>query len=119
MATAFGSSGLQSDQDPGVALQPPLSSLLFIFFILCFFFEIGFLCVALTVLELRNMPSSASQVLGLKVCTTTAQPLSSLDRARGCWTPQLLSPHGWLLLILINDISYTQNKRNCAPTRII
>jgi hypothetical protein len=28
-------------------------------------------------LELRNLPASASQVLGLKVCTTTAQLLSS------------------------------------------
>jgi hypothetical protein len=46
------------------------------------FFETGFLCVALAVLELthleqavlklRNPPASASQVLGLKVCATTA-----------------------------------------------
>jgi hypothetical protein len=28
-------------------------------------------------LELRNLPASASQVLGLKVCITTAQPLAS------------------------------------------
>jgi hypothetical protein len=43
----------------------------------------GFLCVALAVpeltladqagLKLRNAPASASQVLGLKVCATTAQ----------------------------------------------
>jgi hypothetical protein len=26
-------------------------------------------------LELRNLPASASQVLGLKACTTTARPL--------------------------------------------
>ena len=48
-------------------------------------FEAGFLCVALTVLELtfvdqaglklRNPPAFASQVLGLKACATTA-PLS-------------------------------------------
>jgi hypothetical protein len=31
-----------------------------------FFPETGFLCVALAVLELRNLPASASQVLGLK-----------------------------------------------------
>jgi hypothetical protein len=45
-----------------------------------FFFEIGFLCVALAVLELtvdqaglelRNLPASASRVLGLKACATT------------------------------------------------
>jgi hypothetical protein len=46
------------------------------------FFETGFLCVALAVcpgthfvdqagLELSNLPASASQVLGLKACTTT------------------------------------------------
>jgi hypothetical protein len=45
-------------------------------------FETGFLCVALAVLELtlvdqaglelRNLPASASQVLGLKACATTA-----------------------------------------------
>jgi hypothetical protein len=46
-----------------------------------YFFETGFLCIALAVLELtlyqaglelRNLPASASQVLGLKACTTTA-----------------------------------------------
>jgi hypothetical protein len=47
------------------------------------FLETGFLCIALAVLELifvdqaglelRNPPASASQVLGLKVCATTAQ----------------------------------------------
>jgi drug/metabolite transporter (DMT)-like permease len=47
-----------------------------------FFFETGFLCIALAVLErthfvdqtglkLRNPPASASRVLGLKVCATT------------------------------------------------
>jgi hypothetical protein len=35
------------------------------------FFETGFLCVALAVLELRNPPASALQVLGLKACATT------------------------------------------------
>jgi hypothetical protein len=49
----------------------------------CFvlFFETGFLCVALAVLELtmasglelRNLPASASQVLVLKACATTAR----------------------------------------------
>ena len=38
-----------------------------------FFFETGFLCVALAVLKLRNPPASASRVLGLKVCNTTAR----------------------------------------------
>jgi hypothetical protein len=36
-------------------------------------FKTGFLCVALAVLELRNPPASASQVLGLKACATTAR----------------------------------------------
>jgi hypothetical protein len=35
--------------------------------------ETGFLCITLAVLELGNPPVSASQVLGLKVCRTTAQ----------------------------------------------
>jgi hypothetical protein len=54
----------------------------FVFFLFCFcFFETGFFCIALTVLELtfvdqdslelRNPPASASRVLGLKACTTT------------------------------------------------
>jgi hypothetical protein len=55
----------------------------FLFFVfVCLFFETGFLCVALAVLELahfvdqaglelRNPPASASQVLGLKACATT------------------------------------------------
>jgi hypothetical protein len=30
-------------------------------------------------LELRNLPASASQVLGLKVCTTTAREKKSFD----------------------------------------
>ena len=48
----------------------------------CLFFETGFLCIALAVLELtfvdqaglelRNPSASASRVLGLKACTTTA-----------------------------------------------
>jgi hypothetical protein len=37
------------------------------------FFKTGYLCVALAVLELRKLPASASQVLGLKACATTAQ----------------------------------------------
>ena len=44
------------------------------FFFVCLylvfvFFETGFLCVALVVLELTRL-ASASQVLGLKECTT-------------------------------------------------
>jgi hypothetical protein len=49
-----------------------------IFSIYYYYFETGFLCIALPVLELthaglelRNLPASASQVLGLKVCATT------------------------------------------------
>jgi hypothetical protein len=33
-------------------------------------------------LELRNPPASASQVLGLKVCATTAWPRLTLDCAK-------------------------------------
>jgi hypothetical protein len=62
----------------------------FLFFVLGFFFffffflvfEVGFLCIALAVLELthfvdqaglklRNPPASASKMLGLKACATT------------------------------------------------
>jgi hypothetical protein len=55
---------------------------LFYFYFWQGIFETGFLCVALAVLEdsvdqasleLRNPPASASQVLGLKACATTAQ----------------------------------------------
>ena len=51
-------------------------------FIYLFIFETGFLCIDLAVLELtvdqaglklRNPPASASQVLGLKACTTTTR----------------------------------------------
>ena len=45
----------------------------FPFFLFFWFFKTGFLCVALAVLKLRNLPVSASQVLGLKACATTAQ----------------------------------------------
>ena len=34
------------------------------------FFETGFVCITLGALELRNLPASASRVLGLKACTT-------------------------------------------------
>ena len=36
-------------------------------------------------LELRNRPVSASEVLGLKVCTTTAQRFSSLYQNTHRW----------------------------------
>jgi hypothetical protein len=58
-----------------------LNFLLFWFFFVLFcFFETGFLCISgcpgtqsvnQAGLKLRNPPASASQVLGLKVCTTT------------------------------------------------
>ena len=47
-------------------------------FLKIFFFNKGFLCVALAVLELRNPPASASPVLGLKVCATTPGCFSKL-----------------------------------------
>jgi hypothetical protein len=45
----------------------------FVCFCFLFFYETGFLCVAQASLELRNLPASASQVLVLKACATTAQ----------------------------------------------
>jgi hypothetical protein len=43
--------------------------IIFFNFFVCLFFETGFLCLALAVLELRNPPASASRVLGIKgVC---------------------------------------------------
>jgi hypothetical protein len=55
-------------------------------FFVCFgfrFLETGFLCIALAVdqagLELRNLPASASQVLGLKACTTTPAYIQSFE----------------------------------------
>jgi hypothetical protein len=65
------------------------------------FFETGFLCVALAVLELtlldqaglelRNPPASASQVLGLKACATTP----------GCFVLFYEAPvvNGWSLFL--------------------
>jgi hypothetical protein len=62
-----------------------VSLLNIVFFLMVFFlgggeFETGFLCIALGCpkthfvdqagLEIRNLPASASQVLGLKACTT-------------------------------------------------
>ena len=57
---------------------------LFFVFLFFFFFETGFLCIVLAVLELTlqtrlasnseiHPPVSASQVLGLKACATTAR----------------------------------------------
>jgi hypothetical protein len=51
---------------------------IYLFIYLFWFFKTGFLCIALDCpgsvdqagLELRNLPASASQVLGLKVCAT-------------------------------------------------
>jgi hypothetical protein len=60
-------------------------NLLFFFFFFFWFFKTGFLCIVLAVLcpgtyfvdqaglELRNPPASASRVLGLKACATTAR----------------------------------------------
>ena len=72
---------------PGEVKGQPVMTILelwvLFFWVLFFwFFKTGFLCVALAVLELtsidqaglelRNPPASASQVLGLKACTTSA-----------------------------------------------
>ena len=47
----------------------PASAHVWLSFLSSFFFETGFLCVALAILELRDPPASASQVLGLMMCT--------------------------------------------------
>jgi hypothetical protein len=86
-----GYTSLQSHQQRrSVPLSPHprqhlLSPEFFLFLVLVlvfgfWFFETGFLCVALAVLgthfvdqdglKLRNLPTSLSQVLGLKACTT-------------------------------------------------
>jgi hypothetical protein len=54
-----------------VLLTNGLGKNLVILFFFFWFFETGFLCVALAVLELRNLPASASRVVGLKACATT------------------------------------------------
>jgi hypothetical protein len=54
-------------------------------------------------LWLRNLPASASQVLGLKACTTTARP------DLGFLRPQSLPPH--------NDTSFS--KATPTPTRTL
>jgi hypothetical protein len=68
----------------------------FIIFLLFFFFppfKTGFLCVALVVreltlyqadLKLRGLPASASRMLGLKVCTTSAQLHNYFQLPLGC-----------------------------------
>ena len=59
--------------------------LLFCFVLFCFvllFFETGFLCIALAGLKLRNLPPSASRVLGLKACATTLRLLHHLNKSR-------------------------------------
>jgi hypothetical protein len=45
----------------------------FIYFGVFWEFKTGFLCVALAGLELRNLPASAFQVLGLKAWATTVR----------------------------------------------
>jgi hypothetical protein len=77
------------------SLQPPASAFflfvfVFVFFFVCLFcfFETGFpLCspgcpgthsVDQAGFEIRNLPASASQVLGLKACTTTARLITTV-----------------------------------------
>jgi hypothetical protein len=73
------SSAVSEDSDSVLTYKINKSFCLFVWF---GFFETGFLCLALAVLELtlfqagfqlRNPPASPSQVLGLKACATTTQ----------------------------------------------
>ena len=64
-----------------VRKQPSHAKHIFFFFFFFWFSETGFLCIALVVprthfvdqagLQFRNLPASASRVLGLKVCAIT------------------------------------------------
>ena len=84
------------------SLQPRLFFVfVFVLFVYLFVFKTGFLCVALAVLEpsvdqaglkLRNPPDSATQVLGIKVCATTAQQRQML----------------FLLILCLLSTSFTQ-----------
>jgi hypothetical protein len=56
-----------------ITLSPHPHSPFLLFLTVVWVFETGFLCVALAVLEHRNPPASASQVLGLKAYATTAR----------------------------------------------
>jgi hypothetical protein len=83
---------------------------LFVWLVGFVFFETGFLCVALAGcpgthfvdqagLELRNPTPSASQVLGLKACTTTT-------RRKGIFTHEFLrleNGHVWGPLFFLTD----------------
>lgn len=82
LALSTNSSGsLPASHNPFTGHLRPLESTDYImkllFYFIFWFFETGFLSVALAVsvnqagLELRNPPASASQVLGLKVDATT------------------------------------------------
>ena len=72
-------SGPLEEQSMLWVISPAPEQVFFFFFLSFFwFFKTGFLYVALAVLdqaglELRNPPASASQVLGLKACTTIAR----------------------------------------------
>jgi multisubunit Na+/H+ antiporter MnhF subunit len=57
---------------------------IFVVVVVLVVFKTEFLCVALAVLELRNLPApaSASQVLGLKACTTNAWLIMSFFKVR-------------------------------------
>ena len=58
--------------------SPSFLFVCFLVFLFVCFFETRFLNIALDVLILRNPPASASQVLGLKPCTTTASSFPPL-----------------------------------------
>jgi hypothetical protein len=90
---------------PPLPPPPPSPSLLYFIFLIFYFyfffvfFKTGFLHIALAVLELtfvdqaglelRNPPASASQVLALKACATTAQLLFFKLQGSVSWDKKL------------------------------
>ncbi|GAB1288172.1 Eukaryotic translation initiation factor 4E [Apodemus speciosus] len=65
----------------------------------------GFLCIDQAGLELRNPPASASKVLGLKACATTAPQISNIlkQRFNHAFREEYDYHFGMLLLCLIGE----------------
>jgi hypothetical protein len=88
------------------------------------FFETGFLCspgcpgthfVDQAGLELRNPPASASQVLGLKVCSTTPGLSSSFKGKKVAGWNSLFSGKGLHLAILQSTLRVPNTSKAASP----